>query len=145
MKADKKTEAAVMAVLNKLGEVYARRDKEGFMALLVPDADVFLYGTGADEKRQGLAEIQAQAERDWSQTEASSVEFGWHLVSAAGQVAWVATDMAFKASIGGQEMTLPGRLTAVLEQRDGQWLIAQSHFSFPWAEQAEGESFPGSD
>jgi hypothetical protein len=43
--------------------------REGFLALLVPDPDVFLYGTGADEKRQGLAEIQAQAERDWSQSD----------------------------------------------------------------------------
>jgi hypothetical protein len=48
---------AVMAVLNKMGEAYARRDKEAFLDLLVPDSDVFLYGTGADEKRRGLAEI----------------------------------------------------------------------------------------
>ena len=46
-----------MAVLNKMGEAYARRDKEAFLDLLVPDSDVFLYGTGADEKRRGLAEI----------------------------------------------------------------------------------------
>jgi hypothetical protein len=42
-----------MAVLNKMGEAYARRDKEAFLDLLVPDSDVFLYGTGADEKRRG--------------------------------------------------------------------------------------------
>ena len=142
MKADAKTEKAVMTVLNKMGEAYARRDIEGLLALMVPDPDAFMYGTGADEKRQGLAEIQAQAERDWSQSEAGSMEISWHLVSAVGSVAWVAADMAFKVTIGGEEMGLPGRLTAVLEQREGKWLIAQSHFSFPWAQQAQGESFP---
>ena len=144
MKADKNIENAVMSVLSTMGEVYAQRDKEGLLALMVPDLDAFIFGTGADEKRQGRAEIQAQAERDWAQSEAASMDIGWHLVSAAGPVAWVAADVAFNVTVGGQEMSLPGRLTAVLEQRDGRWLIAQSHFSFPWAEQAEGDSFPTS-
>ena len=39
---------------------------EGFVVLFVPDEDVFLYGTGPDEKHLGLAEIRIQAERDWA-------------------------------------------------------------------------------
>jgi hypothetical protein len=39
-------------------------------------------------------------------------------------------------------MTLPARITFVLEQRGGQWLIVQGHFSFPATGQAEGEAFP---
>lgn len=49
--------------------------------------------------------------------------------------------MTFEVKAEGQEMTLPGRLTAVLEQRGDQWLIVQSHFSLP-APGQEGESFP---
>jgi ketosteroid isomerase-like protein len=101
-----------------------------------------MYGTGADEKRIGLAEIKAQAERDWSQTEAANITFDWTSVSAAGNVAWVAADATFKIRAGGQDMAFPARLTAVLEKRGEQWLFVQSHFSFPAGGQAEGEAFP---
>jgi ketosteroid isomerase-like protein len=49
--------------------------------------------------------------------------------------------MTFKVKAGGQEMALPGRMTAVLEKRGDKWLFVQSHFSLPAAGQ-EGESFP---
>ncbi len=142
MKADAKTEKAVMAVLNKMAEGYARRDLEGVLSLFAPDPDVVMYGTGADEKRVGLAEIKAQVERDWSQSEASALMYGWTSVSAAGGVAWVAADATFRVQVGGQELSFPGRMTAVLEQRGDRWLFVQGHFSFPAAGQTEGESFP---
>ncbi len=142
MKADNKTEAEVIDVLNKAFEAYTQRDIDRLLAFFVPDPDLVMFGTGADEKRVGLTEVKAQAERDWSQSEASSLEFGWHSVSAAGSVAWVASDATFNVKAGGQEMTLPGRMTSVLEKRGDKWLIAQSHISMPVAEQAEGESFP---
>ena len=142
MKADAMTEAAVKVVLDKLAEGYAKRDVALLRAVLAPDPDVVMYGTGADEKRVGLAEIQAHAERDWSQSEAVSLTYGWTSVSAAGSVAWVAADAAFNVKAGGQAMTLPARITFVLEKRGEQWLIVHAHASFPAAGQAEGESFP---
>jgi hypothetical protein len=42
------------------------------MALCASDADVVLYGTGADEERVGPVQIRTQVERDWSQTESAS-------------------------------------------------------------------------
>lgn len=142
MKADAKTEAAVKAVLNKWAEGYAKRDWALFRATFAPDPDVVLYGTGADEKRVGLAEIQAQAERDWSQSDVATMTYGWTSVSTAGSVAWAATDATFHMKGGGQEMTLQGRITFVLEKRGEEWLIVQAHISFPATGQAEGESFP---
>lgn len=142
MKAPQETEGAVKAAMNRFAESYAKRDIAALLSCFTPDADVMLYGTGADEKRIGSEEIRKQAERDWAQTEAASISFGWTLVSSAGAVAWVAADASFTLKAGGQSMELAGRLTAVLEQRGGQWLIAQSHFSFPSGAQAEGESFP---
>jgi ketosteroid isomerase-like protein len=142
MKADAQTEAAVMTVLNRFAEDYAKRELEGVLALFAPDSDVVMFGSGADEKRVGLAEIKALVERDWSQSDAASFTYGWTSVSAAGPVAWVAADVTFKAKVGGQEVTLLGRLTGVLENRAGNWLLVQGHFSLPAATQAEGESFP---
>ncbi len=142
MKADAMTEAAVKAVLDQVAEGYATRNLDTLRAAFAPDPDVVMYGTGADEKRIGLEAIQAQAERDWSQAEATSIAYGWTIVSAAGSVAWVATDAAFNLKAGGQEMTLPARMTFVLERRGDRWLIVQTHVSLPAAGQAEGVSFP---
>jgi len=36
---------------------------------------------------------------------------------------------------------LTGRFTAVPERRNGRWLLMQTHFSLPAAEQAEDRSF----
>ncbi len=52
---------------------------------MASDADVVLYGTGADEKRIGLEQIRAQVERDWSQSDSAAMMLDWTSVSAAGQ------------------------------------------------------------
>jgi ketosteroid isomerase-like protein len=142
MKADSTTEAAVKAALDKMAEAYAKRDLALLRAAFAPDPDVVMYGTGADEKRVGLAQVQAQAERDWSQNEAATVTFGWSSVSATGSVAWVAADATFSFKAGGQAMSLPARTTFVLEKRGEKWLIVQAHFSFPAPGQTQGEAFP---
>ena len=142
MRADAQTTAAVMAVLDEFNEAYKQRNLERVLALFAPDSDMVFLGTGADEKRVGLAELKAQAERDWSQSESLYWDWGWSSISAAGSVAWVAVDATGHARIGGQDIDLPLRVTAVLEQRGGRWLFVQAHASLPAPEQAEGESFP---
>ncbi|MFC2058124.1 nuclear transport factor 2 family protein [Chloroflexota bacterium] len=142
MKADAKTGSAVIAVLNKFTEAYAKRDMDGLLALFASDPDVVLMGTGVDEKRTGLQEIKAQAERDWAQAEAVSFDLSGCSVSASGPIAWVVADSIANVKIGGKEASLAGRFTAVLEKRGDSWLIMQSHGSMPAAEQAAGESYP---
>ena len=142
MKADDKTEAAVMAVVNKWLESYTARDIDAIMAFYAPDPGVVLIGTGADERCVGLAEIKALHEREWSQSEAGSFELRWYAVSAAGSVAWVATDVIVHVRVEGQEMHLPGRITAVLEQRGDTWLFLQLHGSLPATGQDEGQAWP---
>ena len=76
MKAGPKTEAAVMNVMNQHVEAYAKRDLDALLSLFAPDPDVVFIGTGGDEKRIGLAEIKAQFERDFAQSETVSIELG---------------------------------------------------------------------
>ena len=142
MRADKHTEKEVMAALQTFAEAWARRDTDAVLGLFGPDPDVVVIGSGRDEKRLGRAELREQLLRDWSQSEAVSVTFGWHLVSASGPVAWVAADMIVHARIAGKHVSFPGRLTGVFEKRRGQWRWMQSHFSLPAVDQAKGESFP---
>ena len=142
MRANTKTETAVMGVLNKFMETYQKRDIEGLMSLFSPDDDQVMFGTGADEKRIGRDQIRFQAERDWSQTEALAFNLTWHQISAAGPVAWVAAEGLGQGKGGGQEFQFPMRMTAVLEQRGDKWLLVQSHVSLPSPAQDEGDSVP---
>ena len=138
--ADDATTAAVTEVLNKLAENYAARNLEATLALFAPD--LFVYGTGADEKRSGRAEMHIQMQRDWAQTEAASIAYNWTDVKASGNVAWAASDVTFHITAGEEHMHMPGRITFVLQKYGEKWLIEQMHASFPSAEQAEGKSWP---
>src|SRR5678816_376568 len=129
MKAPKNTESSVKVVLERLAEAYAKRDIGLLRSVFASDSDVLLYGTGADEKRVGFSEIQQQAERDWSQTDAVEVSYGWTSISSTGSVAWVASDAAFKFKADSRDLVLPARLTVVLEKQGEQWLIVHMHCS----------------
>lgn len=142
MKADQQTETAAMSVLNTFSDAYVRRDLDELLSVFAPDADVVLIGTGPDERRIGSSEIKAQAERDWAQSENSRLQWKWHSVSAAGPVAWLAAEGLMQAKVHGHDLSLPIRLTSVLEKRGNKWLFVQSHASVPAAAQEQGESFP---
>ena len=100
MKADAKTEAEVMAVLNQLIRAYKEEDVDGSLALYATDPDMVTIGTGVDEKRMGLAERRTQLERDFAQVKDISVHIDWYLVSAAGSVAWVVSDVVGRGKVG---------------------------------------------
>ena len=114
MKADSETEKAVMDVLKKFAESYAKHDLESAMSLIAPDDDVVIYGTGADEKFMGSEAIKSQFERDWSQIEEPGLEYKWISVSAVGNVAWASMDAVFKAKIDGRKTKFSSRITEVL-------------------------------
>jgi uncharacterized protein (TIGR02246 family) len=139
MKADAKTETEVMAVLDRFSKAYHDKDLAGILKLFAPDKDVVFYGNGEDEKSIGIAGIREQAEHDWSQSAILSLKIKWSSVSSAGSVAWVAADIEIHAEIGGMEMTMPARLTAVLEKRTGEWFFMQWHTSLPTIEEPENQ------
>jgi len=142
MKAEAKTEAEVMSVINQFVESFNKRDVDRCLSFFAPDPDLVFIGTGKDEICIGLTELKAEIERAFNQSKQSSIHLGWYSVSAAGSVAWVAADATIKAQVSEKELSFPVRFTIVLEQRGGKWLIVQSHGSMPAAGQKEGESWP---
>jgi ketosteroid isomerase-like protein len=141
MRASPPTLAAVQATLQQWKDAYSQRDLAGALGVIAPDEDVVGIGTGPDEWRVGPGGFKAQLQRDFAQSEALLVDYEPLVVSEAGPVAWVAGRVTVRAWVDGQDLTLTGRFTAVLEQREGRWLLMQTHFSLPAAEQAEGRSF----
>jgi uncharacterized protein (TIGR02246 family) len=142
MKADPKTEAAVMSVVNQFVEAFKTHHISSGLDLFASDPDVVFIGTGGDEKCIGLAEIKAELERAFAQSEQALIKIGWYSVSSASLVAWGTADAVIHATVSGQEISFPVRLTTVLEQRSGRWLIVQLHASVPAAGQKEGQAWP---
>lgn len=142
MKADRDTETGVMELINNFLEAYARHDLEETLAFLAPDPDLFLFGTGIDERVIGIEEVRRQLKRDFEQSGDISIKLRNVTVSAAGSVAWVAAESNWKVKTAEHDATYDLRWTMVLEKREGRWLIVQSHLSAPAEAQAEGQSFP---
>jgi len=144
MEAEKRTEAEIRVVLERMAKAYENKDVDAVMSCYAPDPDVVSIGTGKDEKYIGPEQLRRAHERDFAQSESISMTFDGLSVStaAAGKVAWFASDITVHVEASGKHLTLSGRLTGVVENRGGKWLLVQGHFSLPAAEQPEGQSFP---
>lgn len=129
MRAETPTAAAVQAVLDRLAEVYVTRDVESLRAVFSPDPDVVMFSPGTSERFVGISEIVAKAESDWAKSESAALVFRETSVSTAGSVAWAALDADFTVVAGGEERSLPVHISFVLEEREGEWLIAHAHYS----------------
>lgn len=131
MKADSKTEAAVMSVLNRFKEAVAKRDTTGALELFATDLDVLCMGSEAGEIAVGRSELKALLKRVLSRPTAYYFEWRSHSVSSTGSVSWATIDALVHAKGEGQEIALPYRITAVLERRGNKWLLMHYHGSEP--------------
>ena len=139
--ADDSGVAEVRDVLDKMAGAYASKDVDAVLECFVDDGLV-LVGTGADEVRFGMAEAQAQVERDMSQADELSFDvenFRAHVVDDA---AFAYADVTFRGEAGGQSFEVPARWTAGVVRTPDGWRFAQFHVSVAFGDQSEGESFP---
>ena len=107
--------------MNKFSQSYKERKIDDLMALVASDPNVVLIGTGVYWKVFGFDEIKARAERDWTQSEDSSFEFGWTSISRIGSVALVAAEVTARVKIEGEESVFPWRfwLCWIIEKVNG--------------------------
>jgi ketosteroid isomerase-like protein len=131
MKASPEVEAVVLATLKDSWDAYRRQEADEVLSFYTTDDDLVAIGTGADERFTGPDSLKAGLVRDFSQGHEAALIFTWTSVSHAGNVAWVAADCVANVNLGCQTAKVPGRLTAVMEQRGDRWYIMQTHFSLP--------------
>lgn len=129
----------VAGLLDALASAYSAKLPDQAVELFTEDAVV--VGTGADELRFGLEEVRTQIERDISQADALRATYSGLRVGAMGDVAWLYASLVAEVTIGEDEITMSMRFTATAVRSDQGWRFSQAHFSLPFAEQAEGESF----
>jgi ketosteroid isomerase-like protein len=141
MEASKEIVDSVHVLLKEYAQAYANKDLEGMMGLFVQEPDLVAIGAGRDEWVRGPEELKNGLKRDMDQAEDIKVDYEDVTVSSSGKVVWVSARMAMYVLLGGNEITMFGRLSLVLEEREKLWLISHLHFSVP-DEQEEGKSYP---
>ncbi|MBI1257721.1 MAG: DUF4440 domain-containing protein [Chloroflexi bacterium] len=135
-------EGEIIGAMNKAIEAFESGDADRVLDCFPPHDDIVNYGTNADERMVGRAALRSGVQRDPSQSPSIKFDLGWTHVGTSGNVAWVAGDVTIKVEMpDGQAMAFPARMTGVLQNYDGRWLVEQTHLSVPAPSQAEGNAF----
>jgi uncharacterized protein (TIGR02246 family) len=130
VRADQQTEAALLEILERFCAGFAARDAEGVMQLFAPDAEIVMV-TSEESLLRGHDEIRAFLQRYAQGPTTYSWTWDRRDVSAAGAVGWLLAEGTETAASEGREEEHTYRMSAVCEQRDGQWLLVQIHGSSP--------------
>jgi uncharacterized protein (TIGR02246 family) len=137
VRADAKTEAALLEILERFCTGFAERDADGVIQLFAPDGDVIVV-TSEEALLRGPDEVRAFLHRYAQGTTRYSWTWDRHDVSAAGAVGWLLAEGRETAAAQGREEKLPYRMSMVCEKRDGRWLLVQVHGSSPHVGQEIG-------
>lgn len=140
MPIDNGTKAAVLATISRYAQAYDQKNAGSILAMTV--LDFFGFGSGPDEKVSSRDELRSHLERDFAQSDKVDMKFGPAAISSEGNVAWYASNCTIAAVVGGQKISLEGRMTAVLKKVGNEWLFVHTHFSVPDRGQDAGKSFP---
>lgn len=123
-------------------EGYKTRDLSFLLKLFTENTN--LWGSGPDEYRVGLKQVEEQLKRDWSQSDAGEIEVV-SFVPTANDALWAAAICKAKVTIKGEQHTFDHlRGTIMIEKENESWKISHMHASFPDFRNAEGSSFPSS-
>ncbi|QMT61851.1 nuclear transport factor 2 family protein [Legionella sp. PC997] len=121
-------------------EGYEQRIASLLLSLFSQNTNV--WGSGVDEYRVGLKEIEEQLRRDWSQSEQGKIEI-IHFVPTPDEALWAAAICRARMIIEGKEYLFEHlRGTLTIEKEDGVWKIAHMHCSFPDYRNPANGSFP---
>lgn len=125
---------AVSEVIDRYLQAYVKRDVELLGTTLAQENETIGFGTDQGEYWKGWTTIRNVAEKQF----AAFVEVDWkrgkpnYRYSRDGKVAWYCEEMAGEfMSAGGTKTECDIRFSAVLENRNGNWLITQFHRSVP--------------
>lgn len=119
---------------------YKKRDLAAVLKLFSPD--IHMWGSGADEYRVGLAEVESQLQRDWSQSDEAEICIEAFIPTHPAAL-WTAACCSAKVVIGGVEHIMEQlRGTLVVKKVQHEWKITHMHASFPDPRNAENSSFP---
>ena len=100
------------------------------------DEDIVIFGTDSDEKLMGWTQVKNTFQKQFENFEETyiSVTDQNIRINCDGKTAWFSEILNYNyTTVEGTSKRFEGiRFTGVLEKRDGNWLIVQSHMSIPY-------------
>jgi len=130
-------------LLEKFVKAYNHRHMKEALSVFSTRHKVLLIGTGVDEVRQNLDEIQLQIERDWAQSESNILTRVSDYITSGKPCCWA--DATYKATfvIDGKTHVAPHLRGSIYcsEEEDG-WKVTHMHCSFPHLSESKTSSFP---
>jgi hypothetical protein len=131
MKADVKTDEAIMGLLRGFSDSFSKQDVEGALGLFAPDSEVVMMGSEDWEMGMGLENIRRVFKRLLSRRETYRWEWKWHMLAVSGSVAWILAKGECHTRAGKTETVSPYRLSGVFEKRGDRWFWVLFHGSEP--------------
>jgi len=131
--------AAVKTLLDKVVELFEKGDIKIAERIFAKDTDMINFGTDAAERWMGYEALMKSLEQQNAAVEEGKITIRDQeiRVHKSGTVAWYSEIIDFKGKSQGQPFAIEGmRQTGILEKREGNWVIVQTHSSVPVSGQA---------
>ena len=141
MKLPEKSKA--LQIIEGYCEAYKNRDLPTILNSFTKNCT--LWGTGIDEYRVGLQEVEAQHLRDFSQSDRGEIQI-LSSVPTPLDALWTAVVCKALITINGMEHVFDHlRGTIVISKENGLWKISHMHASFPDFRNPQNNSFPANN
>lgn len=119
----------VLAAVETYVRYYNAKNESGVLGLFSPDISGF--GTARDEIVTNDVQFRKLIRADLDPSNAIQLNIRILVSGGVMPVAWITGLCNLGGSMGGKEIRMDGRVTAVLVNRGGRWLFEQIHFSIP--------------
>ncbi|NQT25911.1 nuclear transport factor 2 family protein [candidate division KSB1 bacterium] len=127
-------EAKVNTVIDQSTEVVKAEDMDLFSKVFAQDADMIVFGTDSPERAVGYEALKELVQKQFEETESTKISAKDRIIKVhdSGRVAWFSEVIDWEIEAEGQTVKLEGvRGTGILENRNGNWVIVQLHYSLP--------------
>lgn len=124
----------VALVLEKYVIANEKQDIQLVHEIWAEDPDIVVLGTNSDEKIVGWDQIESQLQRQFDSFQDTYISVRDQVINIneTGNTAWFSEIMNYNYIYQGEAVQFEGlRFTGVLEKKDGEWYIVQSHISIP--------------
>jgi ketosteroid isomerase-like protein len=124
----------VKTLLDQYIQATETGDIELFSQICAHDDDMVNFGTEASERIVGWDGLKELMEAQFAATENSKLIVKDQVIKVhcSGEVAWFSEIIDWEMMHQDQEVKMEGlRATGVLEKRNGEWVILQTHYSVP--------------
>lgn len=124
----------VELVLEKYVIANEKQDIDLVHEIWAPEPDIVVFGTNSNERLMGWDQIRLALEHQFNSFEDTYISVHDQVINIneTGNTAWFSEVLNYNYIYQGEAIQYEGlRFTGVLQKKNGDWFIVQSHMSIP--------------